>query len=142
MGLFGSLFGSKEPEHPPLDPGNPASKRIEKFRAQLEGFAGKVNDRLELIPTENDLYVFIGKPPDAFGMVWWHGGEEHNFKTLMKQKGLNQMRMTLLSDALRDSYKKHAGDTRYSSSIAGKKVTVTPSDVFAADVEKIIREVA
>ena len=114
MGLLGSLFGSKEPEHPPL----------------------------ELIPTENDLYVFIGKPPDAFGMVWWHGGEEHNFKSLMKQKGLNQIRMQLLSDALRDSYKKHAGDVRYSSDVAGEKVTVTPSELFAADVEKIIHEVA
>jgi len=141
VGLLGSLF-SKEKEHPPLDPGNPASQRIEKFRAALEAFAGKVSDRLELIPTDSSLYVFIGKPPDAFGMVWWNAEGEHNFKTLMKQKGLSSVRIQLLSDALRDSYRRHAGDDRFSTHVAGKQVTVTPSEAFAADVEKIIREVA
>jgi hypothetical protein len=59
----------------------------------------------------------------------------------MKAKGLTQMRMQLLSDALRDSYKKHRADARFSMTLGGRMVTVTPSDVFAADVEKIIHEV-
>jgi len=141
MGLFSSLLGSKEKEYPPLDPASPASRRLEGFRADIQSFASKVNDKLEFIPTEKAVYAFIGKPPDAFGIVWWSDGEEHNFKTLMKAKGLNQMRIQLLSDALRDSYKRHQEDARFSTTIAGKKATVTPSETFAADVEKIIHEV-
>lgn len=140
MGLLGNLFG-KGKEYPPLDAGSAAAKRIERFRGQLEGFASKVNDRLELIPTDSTLYAFVGKPPDAFGVVWWRDGEEHNFKTLMKAKALPQTRIQLLSDELRDSYKRHAADERFSSTVAGKQVTVTPSEAFAADVEKIIHEV-
>lgn len=140
MGLFGSLLG-KEKEHPPLDMGSPAARRLEKYRAEIEAFAAKVSDRLEFIPTDKAAYAFIGKPPDAFGIVWWSEGQEHNFKTLMKAKGLSQVRVQLLSDALRDSYKRHQEDARFSATIGGRKVTVAPSDAFAADVEKIIHEV-
>lgn len=141
MGFLGSLF-SKEKEYPPLDAGSNTAKKLERYRPDLEQFARKVNDRLEVIPTDGALHVFIGKPPDTFGIVWWKDGQEHNFKTLMEDKGLDQIRIQLLSDALRDSYKRHQGDERFSALIAGKKVTVTPSEAFAADVEKIIHEVA
>lgn len=140
MGFLGSLFG-KEKEYPPLDMGSVAAKRLERFRAEAEAFAGKVNDKLEFIPIDGSLYAFIGKPPDAFGVVWWKDGAEHNFKTLMKAKGLPGTRIQLLSDELRDSYKRHAEDPRYSATVAGKRVIVTPSEAFAADVEKIIHEV-
>lgn len=140
MGLLGNLFG-KGKEYPPLDAGSVAAKRLERFRPELEGFAGRVNDRLELIPSDNALYAFVGKPPDAFGVVWWQGGTEHNFKTLMKAKALSQARVQLLSDELRDSYKKHAGEERFSTTVAGKAMIVHPSAALAADVDKIIREV-
>ena len=130
--------GERVPRARREQPGRPATG---KSRAELEAFAGKVSDKLEFIPTEKAVYCFVGKPPDAFGIVWWSDGQEHNFKTLMKAKGLTQMRVQLLSDALRDSYKKHREDARFSTTFAGRKVTVTPSDVFAADVEKIIHEV-
>lgn len=140
MGLLGNLFG-KGKEYPPLDMGSSAAKNLERFRPDVESFAGKVNDRLELIPTTDSLYVFIGKPPDAFGVVWWKDGKEHNFKSLMKDKGLPQTRVQLLSDELRDSYKRHEADERFAATVAGKQVTVTPSEAFAADVDKIIHEV-
>ena len=131
MGFLGSLFG-KETAYPPLDANSSTAARFEGYRRIFEPFVGKVSDRIEFIPTDRALYAFIGKPPDAFGIVWWSNGEEHNFKTLMKAKGLTQMRVQLLSDALRDSYKKHAGDARFSASVNGKTVVVTPSDAFAA----------
>lgn len=140
MGFLGSLFG-KEKEHPPLDPGSAGAKRLGLRKGEIETFAVKVSDRLELIPTEKALYAFVGKPPDAFGIVWWSEGAEHNLKTLMKAKGLPQTRIQLLSDALRDSYKRHAADERFSTTIAGRSVVVTPSEAFAADVEKLIHEV-
>lgn len=140
MGFLGSLF-SKEKEYPPLDPGSGGAQRLGSFRSEIETFAAKVSDRLEFIPTARALYAFVGKPPDAFGIVWWSDGAEHNLKTLMKAKSLPQTRVQLLSDALRDSYKRHQADARYSTTVAGRSVVVTPSEAFAADVEKLIHEV-
>jgi hypothetical protein len=140
MGFLGNLF-NKEKDLPALEPGSAAAGQLEPFRPDLERFLGKVNDRLELVPTETSLYAFIGKPPGAFGMIWWRDGSEHNFKTLMQERSLSQLRVQRLSDELRDSYKRHAGDERYTTTVAGKQVVVTPSATFAADVEKIIHEV-
>jgi len=140
MGILGNLFG-KEKNFPALEPGSAAASQLEPFRPDLERFLGKVNDRLEVVPTGNSLYAFIGKPPGAFGMIWWSDGSEHNFKTLMQERSLSQLRVQRLSDELRDSYKRHADDERYTTMVAGKQVVVTPSETFAADVEKIIHEV-
>ena len=140
MGLFGSLF-SKEKDLPPLDPGAGAAKLLEKHGSSFSSFAGHVKDKLELIPTESTLYVFVGKPPDAFGVVWLRDGKEHNVKTLMQEHKLPQPRIQILSDKLRESYVRHREDERYSATVAGKKVTVTPSETFAKDVERVIAEV-
>lgn len=142
MGFLSSLLGKeKEIEYPALDPGSPAAQRLEKVRVEIQAFAAKVGDRLEFIPAEKTVYCFVGKPPDVFGVVWWSDGQEHNFKTLMKAKGLSQARVQLLSDDLRESYKKHQGDARFSTTLAGRKFGVTPSDAFAADLDRIIHEV-
>lgn len=142
MGFLGSLLGKeKEKEYPPLDPTSAAARRLDGFKADIQPFVSKVSDHLEFIPTDKAVYAFIGKPPDAFGIVWWSDGKEHNLKTLMKTKALSQVRVQLLSDALRDSYKHHQGDARFSATVAGKKATITPSENFAADIEKLIHEV-
>jgi hypothetical protein len=140
MGFLGNLL-HKEKDLPALEPGSVVASRLEPFRPELERFLGKVNDRLELVPTENSLYAFIGKPPGTFGMIWWRDGSEHNFKTLMQDRALSQLRVQRLSDELRDSYKRHAGDERFATTVAGKQVVVTASETFAADVEKIIQAV-
>ncbi len=140
MGLFGSLF-AREKEYPPLAPGTPPAELVEKHRGAFEAFATRVNEKFELVPTDETLYVFVGKPPDAFGVVWLRGGEEHNLKTLMSKHQLSQQKVQLLSDALRDSYVAHREAPRFASTVAGKKVVVTPSEALARDVERIIREV-
>ena len=50
-------------------------------------------------------------------------------------------RVQLLSEKLRESYVKHRQDPRYAATVAGRKVTVTPSESFAKDVERVIEEV-
>jgi hypothetical protein len=140
MGLFGSLF-TKEKEFPPLPAGDPAAALLERHVKAFEEFAGKTSDKLELIPTESTLYVFVGKPPDAFGVVWLRDGKQINLKSLMAEHGLPQPRVQILSDNLRESYVKHRDDPRYAATVAGRKVTVTPSEVFARDVERVIAAV-
>jgi len=140
MGLFGSLF-SKEPQLPPLDPAAPAAGMLDRHRREIESFAGKVKDRLELVPTEKTLYVFVGKPPDAFGVVWLRDGKEHNVKTLMQEHNLPQPRVQVLSDNLRASYVRHREEPRFAATVAGRTVTVTPSQALAQEVERVISEV-
>jgi hypothetical protein len=140
MGFLGKLFGS-EKEHLPLDPSSPAATRLERDRAVLEEFARKVHDKLEFVPGSRATYVFIGHPPDAFGIAWIEHGEEHNFKRLMKEKGLSQREVQVRSDELRAAYVRSKEEPRYATDIGGKHVLVTPSPSLESEVVEIIHRV-
>lgn len=137
MGFFGKLFGKGE-ELPPLDQSSPAANRLNKFKAELEAFVGKMNDRLEFVPADEAVYCFIGKPPAMFGMAWFHDGKEHNLKTLAKDKGLSTKKLQTMSLRLGEAYEKYQEEPRFSVTIAGKSVIVHPSDGLRKDVAEII----
>lgn len=140
MGLLGKLFGG-EKEHPALDPASPAAARIERSRAMLDEFARKLHDKVELVPGERAIYAFIGRPPDAFGIAWFEQGEEHNFKRLMKDKGLQQRDVQIRSDQLRSAYIRAKEEPRFATTLGGKKVVVTPSATLERELLQIIHEV-
>jgi hypothetical protein len=143
MGMLdslGSLFGKSS--HPPLDPSSDAARRLQERRAELEQFVAKVKDRMEIVPASEATYIFVGKPPGAFGVVWLSGGDEHNLKTLVRDRQLSPAMVQTLSDHLRDAYMAHQKAERYETTVASKTITVTPSPVFAADLRRIIHEVA
>src|SRR5688572_13125158 len=106
MGLLGKLFGTEKEHHPALDPSSPATERIERNQVVLEGFANKVHDKLELVAGSRATYVFIGRPPDAFGVVWFEGSEEHNLKRLMADRKLSQAKVQAISDELAEAYQR------------------------------------
>jgi len=140
--LSGILGGNKEKDLPPLDPQSMAARRIEQDRAALEAFAGKVKDRLELVPTADAVYFFVGKPPGTFGIAWVQAGEEHNLKTMIQKQGLSPQTVTSISEALRTAYEGHMSEPRYQTQLAGKAITVTPSDALAAQVRRIVHGVS
>lgn len=140
MGFLGKLFGSEQ-EHQPLDPSSLAARRLERDRTVLEEFARKVHDKLEFVPGSRATYVFIGKPPDAFGIAWIEYGEEHNFKRMMKDKGLSQAEVQSRSDELRQAYVRSKGDPRYRAEIGGKHVLVTPSGRLEEELVEVIHRV-
>ena len=137
MGLFGNLFGKKE-ELPLLDASSPAAKRIDKFKAEMEAFVGKMNDRLEFVPADEAVYCFIGKPPAMFGMAWFHDGREHNLKSLAKDKGLSNKKLANMSLRLGEAYEKYLSEPKFSMAIAGKSVIIHPSDGLRKDIIEII----
>jgi hypothetical protein len=139
MGFLGKLFGGED--HPLLDPGTPAGARFERHRDVVTAFAGRLHDRLEVIPGEKFLYAFIGRPPEAFGIAWFEGGDEHNLKTLMKSRGLTQEQLGHISNELRDAYTRSANEPRYTFQAGKKKVVVTPSLSLEKELLKIIHEV-
>lgn len=142
MGLLGALFGGNHKDRAPLDPSSPVMPRLERSRATLEGFAQRVRDDLEIVPGEQGTYVFVGKPPKTFGIVWFHDGVESNFKILMKEKGLSAAQVQILSDDLRAAYTRTQSEPRYAWDLAGRKVLVTPSRALEQEVAQIIGRVA
>jgi len=139
MGFLSKLFGGEE--HAPLDPATPAAEKIAAQRAALEEMAHRVHDRLELVPAGDAVLVFIGKPPDRFGVAWFRDGKEQNFKKLLSEKGLTQRELGAMSEKLRVAYEKHLAEPRYAVDLAGRKLVVTPSPGLAADVGAVISAV-
>jgi hypothetical protein len=141
VGLLDALFGSKKPQDPPLDPASPVAARLARHQASLDGLAARVRDSLEAVPGERTLYVFIGKPPEMFGIAWFNGGEELSLRTIMKARGLPPARVQRISDDVRDLYVRHQGAPRFSGTAAGKAVTVTDAAALCADLDGVIDEV-
>jgi hypothetical protein len=86
------------------------------------------------------VYVFLDKPPGAFGLAWFENGREVNFTVLKAVQGVSQGRIQLLSKKVGAAYKKSAGTARFSLTIAGREVQVTPSDDLAAEIRQAIEE--
>lgn len=140
MGFLGRMLGT-EKERLPLDPSSSAAARLERHRTILEEFAHRVHDKLELVPGERAIYVFIGRPPDAFGIAWLEHGEEHNFKRLMKEKGLSESEARTRSEELRAAYVRSKEEPRYTADVGGKHVLVTPSPTLERELIDIIHRV-
>ena len=73
MGILGQFFGGKL-NYPPLDSSAPAAKQLESVRPPLEKLAAETNDPLEIVPAEDSVYIFVGKPPKKFGIAWMKRG--------------------------------------------------------------------
>lgn len=141
MGLFNKFMGGGK-EYPPLDASSIAAQSIASVREQLDDFAQQVSDQLEFVPANDTMYVFIGKPPKKFGIVWIREGKVHNFKSLAAEKNLPATTFQLLSDKLRDAYEKSGESEKYSSTIGGRKVIVSTSGSLSKDVHDIIQEIS
>lgn len=138
MGLFDKLFSSK-PQYDPLPGDSEAAMRIGRLQEPLASFAGQTKDRLEVVPAEEEVFIFIGSPPKSFGIVWLdHGGQLNNFKTLTSEKGVSQSRLQKMVQEISQAYQASVGDTRYATDLGGRKVTVTPSSALAAKVSQVI----
>ena len=140
MGIFGSLFGKKE-EYPPLDPASEALRAMEAMEEPLKGLTGAVKDRLEVIPAGDAAYIYIGKPPEYFGLAWVEDGKLENLKSYLGQKGASQDAVKQLTERLREVYVKAQGAKRYSYSVAGRDVVVTPASEMASGIKSALESV-
>jgi hypothetical protein len=137
MGMLDRWFGGKN-DYPPLPADNAAKATIEEVKPELEKLAGKVRDHLEVVPGEHEAYVYLGKPPKHFGIAWLHDGKVDGLKELVDQHKLSQSQVETLVSALGEAYE-HASDApRYSTEVAGRRVTIIPSDGLGKEVHEII----
>ena len=140
MGFFDSLFGGKK-ELPQLDPDSSAAKLIQEIQEPLNNICQQTADNIELIPTADAAYVFLGSPPKRFAITWIDkNGTIHNFKTLVEERGVPQPKLERLVGKVGTAYRQSMNETRFSSTQSGKTITVTPSDSLADNLKQVIAE--
>lgn len=137
MGFLDKIFGSK-PSYPPLPAGDVAMSQLDEVRAPLETLAHKVSDHLEVVPAAHEAFVFLGKPPEAFGLAWIHDGQITGLKEFVKAHHLKEAEVERLLAQLGEAYQ-HASQTpRYSAEIGGKQMVVIPSSTLEQEMHQIM----
>ncbi len=140
MGFLGKLFqGTKYPE---LDPQSEAARMFDQLGEPMQKLAKDVNDRLEVIVGHDGAYVFIGKPPKAFGVMWIENGQMKNLRSLAEEKHLEPKVVEALVEKMRRAYSRHDEDGRFSTKVGDREVVVHPSDQFEHELEGILQEVS
>lgn len=140
MGILGKLFSGKH-DYPPLDSSAPAAMQLESVRPPLEKLAAETNDPLEVVPAQDSVYVFIGKPPKKFGIAWIEDGDKIvNFKSLVDEKGLSPDSLQNLSEKLRQTYIEHQDKPRYVTKISDREVVVIPSTSLLNNVKGVVEQ--
>lgn len=140
MGILEKFFGAKH-DYPPLDSSNPAAEQLESVLPPLEELAEKTRDPLEIVPAEDSAYIFVGKPPKKFGILWIEDGDKIvNFKSLADEKGLSPDSLLELSDKLKKAYIAHQDEPRYVTQINDREVVVIPSPSLLNKVEGVVAQ--
>jgi len=133
MGLF-----SKKVDYPELGADSPVAEQINEVEESLKTLMSQVSDPLEVIPADDQAFVFIGKPPKKFGVAVIEGGEVQSFVAAAKEKGLDPVKIQKLNEQFRDAYVQNQDAQRYKASIAGKQIVVTPCPDLAREVTQIM----
>jgi hypothetical protein len=131
-------FFSKKLNYPELDSDNPAADQVHEFDGPLQELMGQVSDTLEVVPADDHAYVFIGKPPKKFGVAMIEDGVVQSFIAAAKEKGLDQAKIQMLNEQLRDAYMHNMDAQRYKTRVAGKEVVVTPCSQLDQEVKQIM----
>lgn len=141
MGIFDKFFGSQK-TYSPLEKSNPLAKHLENIRKPLEDLANQAKDSLEIVPASDATYVFIGKPPNRFGIAWMKDGKVFNLKKWADQKNLSASEIAKTSDKLSIAYKRSKEAKRYSTKVGSCSCLVTASKTLGKDVDHIIRSIS
>ena len=131
-------FFSKKVDYPELGEDSPVAEQINEVEGPLKTLMNQVSDPLEVIPADNQAYVFIGKPPKKFGVAVIEGGAVQSFVAAAKEKGLEPVKIQKLNEQFRDAYIQNQDAQRYKASIAGKEIVVTPCAELAREVSQIM----
>lgn len=131
-------FFSKKVSYPELDPSNPAAELVQEVTEPLKDLMAQVSDPLEVVPADDQAYVFIGKPPKKFGVATIEEGQVQSFVAAAREKGLDNLAIQKLNERLRDAYANNMDAQRFSASVAGKSIVVTPCQALAQEVRQII----
>jgi hypothetical protein len=140
MAILGKIFGGKR-DYPPLDSSTPAAKHLESVKSPLEKLADETKDPLEIVPAEDSVYIFVGKPPKKFGIAWIEGGQKIvNLKSLVDEKGISPDNLDHLSEELRKAYIAYQHKPRYVTRISDREVVVIPSTSLVNNLKNVVEQ--
>lgn len=139
MSFFNKLFGPSK-AYPPLDQTHPISQDLKKLQQPLDSLAQEVNDQLEVVPSEQTAYVFIGKPPKKFGVAWVRDGKIFNLKNVVEEKKIPPEKLEKVSDKLRKAYVRSKNDSRYSAQLGSQTLVVSASNQLKKEMDDIVQE--
>lgn len=131
-------FFNKKLKYPELDSTDPANGQLHNMEGPLQDLMGQISDQLEVIPSDDHAYVFIGKPPKKFGVAMIEQGQVQNFIAAAKEKGLDQAAIHDLNEKLREAYMHNMDAQRFKTSVGGKEVVVTPCEQLDQEVQQIM----
>ena len=140
MAILGKLLGRKH-DYPPLESSTPAAKQLETVRSPLEKLTAETKDALEVVPAEDSVYIFVGKPTKKFGVAWIEDGDKLvNFKSLVDEKGLSPDYLNQLSEKLRKAYIACQDKPRYVTRISDREVVVIPSTSLFNNLKNVVEQ--
>lgn len=136
MGLFDAFVG---PKHPELAADHPAAATVASLGDGFASFVASANDRMEAVVGDGSTaYVFVGKPPKAFGLVWFEDGVRSDVRAEMEAHRMTRETASILVSGLGDVYTRHSAAERFAHKVAGHAVTITPSVEFHTDIANAI----
>jgi hypothetical protein len=124
MGLFDGMFGAKYSQLAD----DTEEARLIAGSSAFERFVRAANDRIEVLAGEAALYAFIGKPPKAFGVVWFEGEERFDVRSLMERGAMTRDAAAGLVAELTRVYEANSDATRSECKVGGHRVIVAQSD--------------
>ena len=88
MSILGKFLSGKR-DYPSLDSSTPAAKQLESVLSPLEKLAKETSDPLEVVPAEDSVYIFLGKPPKNLGLHGSRMGKKSSTSNLwLMRRGL------------------------------------------------------
>ena len=129
-------FFSKKVNYPELAEDTLAAKQIHAIEGSLKELIDQISDPLEIVPTDGQAFVFIGKPPKRFGMAMIDD-KVHSLGAAAKENGIDQLQLQKINEKLRNAYLHCQDAPRYQTSVNGKTVVVTPSQKLVEEVAEI-----
>lgn len=141
MGILDKLFGSG-PDYPALSPESEAGRNAARVRPALDELAKDLGSKMEVVPSEETTYVFCGKPPGAFGLVWIRAGRLENLKDVVEREKMSPPEASALIERLAKAYDRSRDAERYAMQVGDNTVVVTPSDELHDEVEEIVARIA
>lgn len=142
MGILDKLFGSKHPDYPALNPESEAGKLAYEVKPVLDKLADDLGDKMEVVPSAETTYVFCGRPPSAFGLVWIRDGQTKNLKDVVEGEKISPPKASALIECLARAYDRSKDAERYTMDVSGNTVIVTASQALHDEVEEIVQRIA
>lgn len=138
MGFLGDLLSRIRGRCPVIDDAHPASRHLGPLSAALSDLARRTGGRFEVVPSERGAYVFVGKPPKDFRLVWIEGGTATHLEDFVAQRRLDVKAATNLLRGLAEAYQRSSGEQRFRAMLGGRAVVVAPSPHLARELKLVL----